>query len=36
VFGSAGFIAQIARAYCGQPLPRADRQGDPLSACRGR
>jgi hypothetical protein len=36
VFGSAGFIAQIGRAYCDQPLPRADRQGDPFSACRGR
>jgi hypothetical protein len=34
VFGSSGFIAQLARAYCAQPLPRADRQGDPFSACR--
>lgn len=36
VFGSPGFIAQIAHAYCTQPLPRADPQGDPFSACRRR
>jgi hypothetical protein len=36
IFGSPGFIAQIARAYCAQRLPRADHQGDPFSACRHR
>ncbi len=36
VFGSSGFIAKVARAYCTQPLPRADHQGDPFSACRHR
>ena len=36
VFGSSGFISAVARAYCHQPLPRADHQGDPFSACRAR
>jgi hypothetical protein len=33
---SPTFIAAMARAYCAQPLPRADRQGDPFSSCRHR
>ena len=36
IFGSAGFVDQVARAYCSQPLPRAGHQGDPFSACRHR
>jgi hypothetical protein len=36
LFGSPGFISQIAHAYCAQPLPRAGHQGDPFSACRDR
>lgn len=33
---SPAFIVSIARAYCAQPLPRANRQGDPFSSCRHR
>lgn len=32
--GSPEFIRQLAQAYCAQPLPRADRQGDPFASCR--
>ncbi|HUZ28324.1 MAG TPA: hypothetical protein VMU90_03730, partial [Solirubrobacteraceae bacterium] len=34
--GSPAFIASLARAYCAQPLPRANHQGDPFSSCRHR
>ena len=33
---SPAFIASVARAYCAQPLPRANPQGDPFLSCRHR